>query len=156
MFWRLTNQDFNTRLMDVTNELVFLEKYSGLLAGVSFPPSSRVSRVSLAPKIPFPFPFKRSRRLLCTTARRTIIFVRTALSCLCCFSKSGGRNNAKYAFQYTFKHCLKMTPHNMKKRRWRNWKEQSMDLHDHIRGGSPIQFRQGLIWLPQLNRVARG
>ena len=68
MFWRLTNQDFNIRLMDVKNELVFLEKYNGLVAGVSFPPSSRASRVSFAPKIPFPFPFKRPRRLLCTTA----------------------------------------------------------------------------------------
>ena len=34
MFWRLTNQDFNIRLVDVKNE-----KYNGLLAGVSFPPS---------------------------------------------------------------------------------------------------------------------
>ena len=104
--------------MDVKNELVFLEKYNGLPAGVSFPPSSRASRVSLAPKIPFPFPFKRPRRLLCTTARSIINFMRTALSCLCFFfCKSGGRNNAKYAFQYTFKHCLKMTPHNMKKKK---------------------------------------
>ena len=40
------------------------EKYNGLLEGVSFPPSSRAPRVSLAPKIPFPFPFKRLPRKL--------------------------------------------------------------------------------------------
>ena len=32
--------------------------------GTSFPPSSRSPRVSLAPKTPFPFPFKRLRRRL--------------------------------------------------------------------------------------------
>ena len=36
LFWRLTNQDFNIRLVDVENE-----KNNGLLAGVSFPPFSR-------------------------------------------------------------------------------------------------------------------
>ena len=61
MFWRRTNQDFNIRLVDVKNE-----KNNGLLAGVSLPPSSRAPRVSLAPKTPFPFPFKRlPRRLFC-------------------------------------------------------------------------------------------
>ena len=46
--------------MDVKNE-----KNNGLLAGVSLPPSSRAFRTSLAPKTPFPFPFKRlPRRLL--------------------------------------------------------------------------------------------
>ena len=43
---------------------------------------------------------------LCTTARSKIIFMRTALPYLCFafvfFFKPGGRNNAKYAFQYTF------------------------------------------------------
>ena len=53
MFWRPTNQDFNIRLVGVKNE-----KYNGLLAGVSFPPSSRAPRVSLGPKTPFPFLFK--------------------------------------------------------------------------------------------------
>ena len=59
MFWRRTNQDFNILLVDVKNE-----KNNGLLAGVSLPPSSRTSRVSLAPKTPFPFPFKRLPRRL--------------------------------------------------------------------------------------------
>ena len=60
MFWRQTNQDFNIRLVDVKNE-----KNNGLLAGVSLPPSLRAPRVSLAPKTPIPFPFKRlPRRLL--------------------------------------------------------------------------------------------
>ena len=35
-----------------------------ILAGVSLPPSSRVPRVSLAPKTPFPLPFKRLPRKL--------------------------------------------------------------------------------------------
>ena len=35
------------------------EKYNGLLAGVSFPSSSRAPHVSLAPKTPFPYLFKR-------------------------------------------------------------------------------------------------
>ena len=59
MFWRRTNQDFNIRLVDVKNE-----KNNDLLAGVSLPPSSRAPRVSLAPKTPFPFPFKRLPRRL--------------------------------------------------------------------------------------------
>ena len=54
------NQDFNICLVDVKNE-----KCNGLLAGVSFPPSSRAPRVFLAPKTPFPFPFKRLPRRLC-------------------------------------------------------------------------------------------
>ena len=45
MFSRRTNQDFNIRLVDVKNE-----KYNGLLAGVSFPSSSRTPGVSLVPK----------------------------------------------------------------------------------------------------------
>ena len=40
------------------------EKYNGLLVGVSFPPSSRAPRVSLAPKTPCPLPFKRLPRRL--------------------------------------------------------------------------------------------
>ena len=60
MFWRRTNQDFNIRLVDVKSE-----KNNGLLlAGVSLPPSSRAPRISLAPKTPFPFPFKRLPRRL--------------------------------------------------------------------------------------------
>ena len=64
MFWRLTNQDFNIRLVDVKNE-----KNNCLLAGVSFPPSSS-PRVSLAPKTPFPFPFKRLPRRLSLTLKK--------------------------------------------------------------------------------------
>ena len=66
-------------------------------------------------------------------ANCTVVFV------LFFFSKSGVRNNAKYAFQYTFKHCVKMTLHNMQKRRRRK-ERKNIDLHDHVCGGSPIQF----------------
>ena len=45
--------------MDVQNE-----KNNGLLAGVSLPPSARAPRVSVAPKTPFSFPFKRLPRRL--------------------------------------------------------------------------------------------
>ena len=61
-FWTI-----RIRLVDVKNEK---NKGNGFLAGVSLSPSSRVPRVSLAPKTPFPkapfpFPFKRlPRRLL--------------------------------------------------------------------------------------------
>ena len=68
MFWRRTNQDFNIRLVDVKNK-----KNNGLLAGVSLPPSSRVSRVSLAPKTPSPFPFKRLPRRLTFPLHRRLI-----------------------------------------------------------------------------------
>ena len=44
------------------------EKNNCLLAGVSLPPpSTRAPRVSLAPKTPFPFPFKRLPRRLCSS-----------------------------------------------------------------------------------------
>ena len=43
------NQDFNICLVDVKNE-----KISGVVAGVSDPPSLRAPRASLAPKSPFP------------------------------------------------------------------------------------------------------
>ena len=54
---------------------------------------------------PIKFPADRSKFQFCTTARSNliIIFTRTVLPCLLLFSKSSGRNNAKYAFQYTFK-----------------------------------------------------
>ena len=67
MFWRLTNKNFNIRLLDVKNE-----KYNGLLAGVSFPTSSRAPRVSVAPKTPFPYPFKRLPRRLVSPAKHRI------------------------------------------------------------------------------------
>ena len=53
------------------------------------------------------------------------------------FSKSRGRNNAKYAFQNTFKNN---TVHTIRKREEEEKKEQRMDLHDDIRGRTPIQF----------------
>ena len=65
MFWRQTNQDFNIRLVDVKNE-----KNIGLLAGVSLPPSARAPRVSVAPKTPFSFRFKRLPRRLQRPVRR--------------------------------------------------------------------------------------
>ena len=65
--------------------------------------------------------------------------MRTALPHLCfvfvfVFSKSGGRNNAKYALQYTFNNNT--TQYAKKEEK----KEQRMDLHDDIRAKSPIQF----------------
>ena len=68
----------------------------------------------------------------CTTARSIVIFMRTALPYLCfvfvCFfSKSGGRNNAKYAFQYTFKNNTTQYAEKKKKR-----KQQRMELHDDV------------------------
>ena len=45
---------------------------NGFLAGVpSFPSSSRAPRVTLAPKTPFPFPFKRLPSRLCLTDFKT-------------------------------------------------------------------------------------
>ena len=43
--------------------------------------------------LPVKFPAARSKFQFCTTARSCVFF----------FSKSSGRNNAKHAFQYTFK-----------------------------------------------------
>ena len=54
IFWALTNQDFNIRLVDFK-----YEKNNGLLAGVSFPRSSRAPHISLTPKTPFPFTLQR-------------------------------------------------------------------------------------------------
>ena len=56
--------------------------------------------------LPVKFPADRSKFQFCTTTTRSKlirIFTRTVLPCLCFLSKSSGRNNAKYAFQYTFK-----------------------------------------------------
>ena len=47
---------------------------NGLLAGVSLPPSSRTSLVSLAPKTPFPFPFKRLPRRLVAFFHQVALF----------------------------------------------------------------------------------
>ena len=63
----------------------------------------------------------------------------TALPDLCFvfvffFSKSGGQNNPKYAFQYTFNNNT--TQYTKKEGK----KERRMDLHDDIRAKSPIQF----------------
>ena len=54
----------------------------------------------------------------------TIIFMRTALPYLCfvfVFSKSGGRNNAKYAFQYTFNNNTTQYAKKKKKKRKNVW-----------------------------------
>ena len=64
-------------------------KTNGLLAGVLFPPSSQAPRVSLAPKTPFPFPFKHLPRRLCLQSliffspRRVspVIFVLSRFAC---------------------------------------------------------------------------
>ena len=54
--------------VDVKNE-----KNNGLLAGVSLPSFSRAPRVSLAPKTPFPFPFKRLPRRLCLSMSKRVL-----------------------------------------------------------------------------------
>ena len=90
--------------------------------------------------LPVKFPADRSKFQFCTTTTRSkliIIFTRTVLPCLCFFSKSSARNNAKYAFQYTFKDN---TTQYAKKEEEEEKTEQSRDLHDDIRGGLPIQF----------------
>ena len=52
MFWRLTNQDFNIRLVKKA-------KSNSLLAGISLPPSLRAPRFSHAHKTPLnSFPFQ--------------------------------------------------------------------------------------------------
>ena len=49
--------------------------------------------------------------------------------------KSSGRNNAKYAFQYTFKSS---TTQYAKKKKKKKRRKNSRDRHDDIRGGSPM------------------
>ena len=72
--------------------------------------------------ISFPVKFHadRSKYQFCTTTTRSkliIIFTRTAVFVFF-FSKSSGRNNAKYAFQYTFKYnTTQYTKKKKKKRR---------------------------------------
>ena len=56
-------------MVDVKNE-----KNNGLLAGISLPPSSRASRVSL-----FPFPFKRPPRRLASDQKRFCFYEQLSL-----------------------------------------------------------------------------
>ena len=81
---------------------------------------STVQKTNLLLYLPIKFHADRSKFQFCTTTTRsklTIIFTRTVLPCLCFFSKSSGRNNAKYAFQYTFKY--KSTQYAKKKKKKR-------------------------------------
>ena len=72
------------------------EKNNGLLAGVSLPPSSRASRVSLAPETPFSFPFKRlPRRLslklpLLPAQSNWICGLQTEAACVLILRSAGG------------------------------------------------------------------
>ena len=68
---------------------------------------------------PVKSPADRSKFQFYTTARSKliIIFPRTVLPCLCFFSKSIGRNNDTYAFQYTFKHNTTKQAKKKKKKR---------------------------------------
>ena len=69
--------------------------------------------------LPVKFPADRSKFQFCTTARSIISFAGTVLPCLSLyFSKSRGRNNAKYAFQYTSKN--KATRYAKKKKKRKN------------------------------------
>ena len=73
--------------------------------------------------LPVKFPADRSKFQFCTTTTRSkliIIFTRTVLPCLCFFSKSSGRNNAKYAFQYTFKDNTTQYAKKKKKKKRKN------------------------------------
>ena len=67
--------------------------------------------------------------------------MRTALPYLC-FDFVFFRNpKAEIMLTVLFNTLLKITPHNTQKRRRRKEiKEQGMDLHDDIRGRSPIQY----------------
>ena len=80
-------------------------------------------------------PIYRSKFQLCTTAWSIIIFMRTALSCLCFFLNP----EAEIMPNMLFNTLLKWH-HTIYKKEEEVKKEQSMDLHDDIRGGSPIQF----------------
>ena len=51
ILWRLANQDFNICLVDAKNQ-----KYNGLLAGVSFPPSSLVPALAFLSRLKLSFP----------------------------------------------------------------------------------------------------
>ena len=96
MFWRLTNRDFNIRLVDVKNE-----KYNDLLAGVSFPLSSRAPSVSLVPKTPFPFPFKRLpcrlffslKRIIWKLEVRNVFPIFVHITFLCIFRNTSACRN---------------------------------------------------------------
>ena len=53
--WLTCFEDWPIRILTIALVDVKIEKYNGLLAGVSFPPSSPSPRVSLVPKqLPFP------------------------------------------------------------------------------------------------------
>ena len=52
-----------------------------------------------------------------TSAQSIVICMLTALPFLYFFSSSGGQNNAKYAFQYTFKHKTKQRGKKKKKKK---------------------------------------
>ena len=88
-------------------------------------PCAKHTFVSL-PVSPAIYRSKSAKFQLCTTARSIISFMRTALPYLCSvflfFAKSGGQNNAKCAFQYTFKsNTTQYAKKNKKKRKNNVW-----------------------------------
>ena len=63
------------------------------------------------------------------------------VNCACAFNQSESRKYFEWIVMLNmlFNTLLKITPHNTQKEEEEK-KEQRMDLHDDIRGRSPIQF----------------
>ena len=75
-------------------------------------------------------------------ANCTAIFV----LCICSFSKSGGRNNAKYAFQYTFKNKTTQYAKKKKPKRKNNvWTFTTIFEVGHPSSPSPNWVSRGLL-----------
>ena len=67
------------------------------------------------------------------TSLKTVTMETNCTSVFVFFSKSSGRNNAKYAFQYTFNNDTTQYAKKGEEEK----KEQFRDLQDDIRGGCP-------------------
>ena len=93
------------------------------------------------------------------TARRIIIFRQTAPGHICSlflsFSKSGRRNNAKSAFQYTVNNNT--TQYAKKKKKKRKNKYGPLRRYSRLITYPVLNpDRQGLTWVPLPNQVSRG
>ena len=112
---RITSQ--TTSLLDMSGDVspTCVLVWLFALEPLSFPPEIQLG-IRFTPwktqiiSLPVKFPADRSKFQFCTT--------RTVLPCLCFyFSKSSGRNNAKYAFQYTLKNNTTQYAKKKKKKR---------------------------------------
>ena len=101
------------------------------------------------------------KSILQKTLKQSVIFTRIVLPCLCVlffFSKSSGRNNAKYAFQYTFENNTTQQAKKKKKKKRKNkvgspsrWYSRS------VSHPVPNPARKGLNWVALLkNQVSLG